>query len=106
MIFLLSKGIRYRLDPGPLPHGSVWRCRPKGYAGHPAAFPAALIEPIVRASSQFGDIILDPFGGSGTTAHVALNNDRRALLVELNPGYAALSRRRIAAARAECPLYP
>jgi len=39
--------------------------------------------------------VLDPFGGAGTTGLVASRNDRHAVLIELNPEYAAMARRRI-----------
>jgi site-specific DNA-methyltransferase (adenine-specific) len=55
-----------------------------------------LIEPCVLAGSRPGDTVLDPFGGSGTTAGVAIKHGRKAVLCELNPQYAALVSGRIA----------
>ena len=57
---------------------------------HFATFPPALIEPCILAGSRPGDMVLDPFGGSGTTAGVALKHGRHAMLCELNEEYAAL----------------
>jgi DNA modification methylase len=62
---------------------------------HFATFPPALIEPCVRAGSRAGDIVLDPFMGSGTTGMVARNLGRRWVGVELNPDYCALALKRI-----------
>lgn len=79
---------------------SVWSVVPsRGSVGHIAAFPPALIEPCVLACSRPGDLVFDPFGGSGTTAGVALKHGRRALLCELNADNVALMPGRIAAVR-------
>jgi site-specific DNA-methyltransferase (adenine-specific) len=81
---------------------SVWTVTTKPYKGaHFATFPSDLIEPCVLAGSRPGDIVLDPFGGSGTTAGVALKNGRKAILCELNPDYAALVPDRIASIAGE-----
>jgi DNA modification methylase len=54
---------------------------------HPIMKPVALVERAVRNSSKSRDIVLDPFGGSGTTLIAAERSDRRARLVELDPKY-------------------
>lgn len=64
---------------------------------HFATFPPALIEPCILAGSRPGDIVLDPFMGSGTTAAVALQHGRRAVGCELNPEYLPLIEQRLAA---------
>ncbi|PWC10525.1 DNA-methyltransferase [Brenneria corticis] len=70
---------------------TVWLVPVQGYTGaHFATFPPSLIEPCILAGSPQGGVVLDPFGGSGTTAGVALAHNRRAVLCELNPEYAAL----------------
>ena len=75
---------------------SVWTIATQPYSGaHFATFPPKLIEPCVLAGSREGDTVLDPFGGSGTTAGVALKHKRRAILCELNPEYAALIDERV-----------
>ena len=63
---------------------------------HFATFPPALIEPCILAGSRPGDIVLDPFMGSGTTASVALQHGRQYLGCELNPAYQPLQDARIA----------
>ena len=76
---------------------SVWTVSTKPYSGaHFATFPPDLIEPCILAGSKPGDVVLDPFGGSGTTAGVALKHGRQAVLCELNPEYAALIPDRVA----------
>jgi DNA modification methylase len=76
---------------------SVWTVATQPFAeAHFATFPEALIEPCVLAGSRTGDLVLDPFAGSGTTGVVALRHGRRFLGLELNAEYAAMARRRIA----------
>jgi DNA modification methylase len=72
---------------------------PKGFSeAHFATFPPALIEPLIMAGCPAGGSILDPFGGSGTTAIVAVALGRSATMIELNPEYCTLARARIEAA--------
>lgn len=75
---------------------SVWTVSTTPYDGaHFATFPPKLIEPCILAGSRPGDTVLDPFGGAGTTGLVASRHSRNALLIELNPAYAEMARRRI-----------
>ncbi len=74
---------------------SVWQVATQPFSGaHFAAYPPDLVKPCVLAGSRPGDLVMDPFGGSGTTAAVALELGRRALLIELNREYEPLIRRR------------
>lgn len=98
-LFLFSKSVRYRFDPRPLPHGTVWSVKPKGAEGHPAAFPPALVAPCVMAGCPEGGTVLDPFAGAGTVGLVASRANRSSILIELNPTYADVSRRRISSDR-------
>ena len=78
---------------------SVWTVPTHPYAGaHFAVFPAALIEPCVLAGSRPGDVVLDPFMGSGTTAQVAQALGRQWIGCELNTEYAPLQQARTAQA--------
>jgi DNA modification methylase len=78
---------------------SVWTVSTRPYRGaHFAAFPPALIEPCILAGCPKGGTVLDPFGGSGTTAEVALKNGRSVVLNELNPEYIKMAEARIAEA--------
>lgn len=75
---------------------SVWTVTTKPFKdAHFATFPPDLIEPCILAGAPLDGVVLDPFGGSGTTAGVAIKHGRRAVLCELNPEYAALVPARI-----------
>lgn len=75
---------------------SVWSVTTKPYSGaHFAVFPPDLIEPCVLAGSPIGGIVLDPFMGSGTTAQVAQNLNRKYLGCELNKEYESLQKERL-----------
>ena len=75
---------------------SVWSVATRPYKGaHFATFPPALIEPCILAGSRPGDLVLDPFMGSGTTAAVAKQHGRGWLGCELNPEYEALQMERL-----------
>lgn len=80
-------------EPAPL---AVWpmATQPFGDA-HFATFPPELAERCILAGCPKGGLVLDPFGGAGTTALVALRHGRKAVLVELNSEYAELARRRL-----------
>lgn len=62
---------------------------------HPAQFPMALVERMLRASSNEGDLILDPFMGSGSTAECALRNNRMVIGFELEEKYIGYAEQRI-----------
>ncbi|WKZ67142.1 MAG: site-specific DNA-methyltransferase [Flavobacteriales bacterium] len=75
---------------------SVWTVATKPYKGaHFATFPPDLIRPCILAGCPKDGTVLDPFGGSGTTALVALEEGRKALLCELNTDYIALAHKRL-----------
>jgi modification methylase len=63
--------------------------------GHPAPFPVALAERLVRMFSFAGDTVLDPFAGTGSTALAALNCGRNSIGVEVEPKYIAITRERL-----------
>lgn len=75
---------------------SVWTVPTESYSGaHFATYPRKLIEPCILAGSRKGDIVLDPFAGSGTTGAVCIDHGRKAILCELKPAYVPLIRERI-----------
>lgn len=71
---------------------AVWDIKPvDAHGDHPAAFPEELPARCIKLHSRPGDLILDPFGGSGTTLIAAEHLDRTAALVERDAGYCALA---------------
>jgi DNA modification methylase len=77
---------------------TVWPMATQPFSdAHFATFPPELAERCILAGCPKGGLVLDPFGGAGTTALVALRHGRRAALIELNPEYAEMSRLRIEA---------
>jgi modification methylase len=76
---------------------------PAGRKAHPTQKPEALLSRVLLASSHPGDLVLDPFFGTGTTGAVARRLGRRWLGIERNPAYAAAARERIGKVR---PLPP
>lgn len=64
-------------------------------AGHPAPYPPALAERLIKMFSFAGDTVLDPFGGTGSTAVAAIAAGRNSISVEIEPQYVDLARRNI-----------
>jgi len=75
---------------------SVWNIATQPYSGaHFATFPQKLVEPCIKAGSPAGGIVLDPFGGSGTTLLVARQLGRNAIGIDLSFSYLQLARERL-----------
>ncbi len=80
--------------------GDVWQFSHVHYCAaerlpHPTQKPEALLERIIKASSNPGDVILDPFLGSGTTARVASVLGRQPIGIEINPDYIDMANARL-----------
>lgn len=99
------KLIDYRKNP-PQPYnttkvpGNVWdfprvRYRMQEYENHPTQKPIQLLERIIKASSNEGDIILDPFSGTFTTSYVAKKLKRKSIGIEINEEYTKIGVRRV-----------
>ena len=82
---------------------SVWRFPTESArrVGHPAPFPVELPRRLIELYTFKGEVVLDPFMGSGSTAVAALRTGRHFVGYDLHPDYVALARRRIAEARAK-----
>jgi len=107
-IFLLSKSPKYYYDNEAIKEESqldasetknkrsVWSVSPVAYKeAHFATYPPELIKPCILAGCPEGGTVLDPFGGSGTTAQVSNNLNRNAILCELNPEYVEIAKGRL-----------
>ena len=73
---------------------------------HPTQKPLRLIRQIIETITQPGDLVLDPFMGSGTTGVACMQTGRRFIGVEIDPGYFEIAKRRIEDAAAQLPLIP
>ena len=100
-VFLFSKNQNYHFDVDAIKEPtrrkrSVWNIQKKPYKGaHFAVYPPDLIEPCIKAGSEKGDIVLDPFMGSGTTAMVAKSLGRDYNGCELHEDYGNLIEQRV-----------
>lgn len=96
-----GKGINGAYRTSTRNRRSVWTVATKPYAeAHFATYPPKLVEPCVLAGCPVGGTVLDPFGGSGTTAAVAISHGRNAILCELTPEYGELIHERVGEALA------
>ncbi len=100
-IFLLTKSPTYFYDPDGFREASganvrnFWILGPEPNGnGHPAAYPRELARRCILLGSRANDVILDPFGGSGTTGIAAAELGRKSVLIELNADYVDISRSR------------
>jgi DNA modification methylase len=76
---------------------SVWTVATQPFPeAHFATFPEKLIEPCILAGAPSGGNVFDPFGGSGTTRKVALENNRECTTIEIGPQYVEIAERRTA----------
>lgn len=76
--------------------GNVWEFDPRNCEGdHPAAFPEKLARDHILSWSNEGDIVLDPFNGSGTTTKMARETGRRAIGIEINEEYCDIAAKRL-----------
>lgn len=104
-VFLFSKSETYAYDSTALRgiNGrnlrTVWDVNTQPFRdAHFATFPPALIEPCIALATQPGNLVLDPFLGSGTVGTVSLQMNRRFVGVEINPDYVAIAKRRLGGA--------
>lgn len=100
-------GLPYRDSIGPTDFVrdtiDVWQIAPEhaSRVGHPAPFPVELPRRLIELYTYIGDVVLDPFSGSGSTALAAVQTGRRYIGVDLYDEYTAIARRRVAQAVAE-----
>ena len=117
LMFTKSQTAKFNLDAVRVPQkyyrdrnnmrganpGDVWEFSHVHYCNgnrqnHPTQKPEGLIERMVLASSDEGDLVLDPFSGSGTTLRVCQHLNRRAIGIEINPDYLTMTKDRLGAA--------
>lgn len=101
-VFLFTKSEQYYYDSSSVRGANgrnlrtVWEIPTQAlHDVHFATFPRKLVETCIQLTSRPGDVVLDPFLGSGTTAAVAIQTGRTFLGIELNPTYVGIAKRRI-----------
>ena len=94
VMFLHRDDIRPRWNGGG--KAGVWSTPVAQNEGHPTAKPLAMVRDWVRLFTNPGDLVLDPFAGSGTTLRAALDEGRRAIGVELEERYCEVIAKRLA----------
>jgi site-specific DNA-methyltransferase (cytosine-N4-specific) len=101
-LFLLTKSEQYKYKnaavrgPNDRNLRTVWDINTRALReAHIAAYPTDLVTPCLSIASDPGDVVLDPFIGSGTTGVAALDANRRFIGIELNPDYIAIAERRL-----------
>jgi len=77
---------------------NIWKFNPQKHSEHPAPFPEQLASDHIISWSNEGDIVLDPFTGSGTTAKMAIANKRKFVGIEISEEYCQIARERVAKA--------
>jgi site-specific DNA-methyltransferase (adenine-specific) len=85
---------------------SIWEMQPAKAKseGHPAPFPVELPRRIIKLHSFWGDLVLDPFMGSGTTALAALELSRRVVGYELNESFSSLAEKKLGGVQIGLPI--
>lgn len=106
-LFLFSKSEQYAYDSrairepsdggkGYRNRRSVWAINTRGFNGaHFAVFPTELVRICLMASSSVGDLVLDPFLGSGTVAEACVALSRKCVGIEIKPEYIRLAEQRV-----------
>lgn len=95
---LFARGQGVKLYGGYKDHGTFWNTplnmADKERYGHPTIKPLDIIRTMVRNSTREGDVVLDPYMGSGTTGLACVMEDRQFIGCEINPEYYAIAKRR------------
>ena len=84
-----------KFNPEAFKYGEVWTMSPIATPDHPATFPIELPLRCIRATTEKGDLVLDPYMGSGTTAEACMMLERNFIGFEINPSYCAVSEKKI-----------
>lgn len=95
-IIWFVRGDKYKWNQGSVGESTVWRIAPEHNKEHPVAYPEAIPSRCISATTHLGDLVLDPYMGSGTTGAAAVRLGRRFVGVEREPKYFEMAIRKIA----------
>lgn len=91
-IFMFSRSQKYYFTESERLKGDVWTILPPRQSGkHKAVMPSGVAEQCIAAGTALGDVVLDPFHGSGTTSRATWGLGRKYVGIELNPEYLDLA---------------
>jgi DNA modification methylase len=93
-IYIIAKP-EWKPNKECLGFGEVWRITPDTGINHPAPFPLKLAKKIIVSSTKEGDLVYDPFMGSGTTAKMSILNNRNWIGSEISSEYCNIIEERV-----------
>ena len=95
--WMVKAGASHKWDQRSAGQMSVWRMSPEsGIDGHPCPYPIKLPTKCIAATTDPGDLVLDPFVGSGTTARASMDLGRRCVGIDENEAYLEIAAKRLA----------
>lgn len=99
--WLVDPSGRHKWDQSQVGHLTVWKlCKVGGHAKHACPFPEEIPRRAIAATTDVGDVVLDPYAGTGTTIAVAMRMGRRAIGVERDERFAEAAAERVEAGAA------
>ena len=96
-IYILGKQSKFKWNKDAAKYMSIWRIPPTKNEGFPCSYPIELPRRLIEAFTDKGDVVLDPFSGSGTTAVAALQLGRKYIGFEISQEYVDIANNRISA---------
>lgn len=104
-IYILGKSNNFKWNKSTAKYLSIWKIPPTVNKDFPCSFPEEIPKRCIEAFTDNGDIILDPFSGSGTTALAALQLGRKYIGFEISQKYVDIANKRIAAETSQLSLF-
>lgn len=96
IVWLVRDDASHKWNQPSAVHLSIWRMAPPvDVSGHPCPYPIELPQRCIAATTDAGDVVLDPFSGAGTTLVAAKNLGRRAIGIEIEERYCEIAARRL-----------
>jgi len=100
-IYWLVKGKKHKWNQSAVKYMTVWNINSRIESMHPCAFPLSIPRRCIEAVTVGGDMVFDPYSGSGTTGVAAVQLGRKFTGIEIDPKYFAIAKQRIEQAQRE-----
>lgn len=94
-ILWLTRGQTWKWNQKSVGHGTIWKIARAQHKAHPVAFPLEIPSRCILATTDPGDLVCDPYAGSGTTGVAAAKSGRRCILIEREAKYLEVIRKRL-----------